>query len=235
MDDPKELTDALGYLADGRRAVHRIEETLPKQLRRLTPRGTKDASSAYQLRALLAYRMHSVSRASAELFQERDSIPGLVLSRAALETAVVLAYLHSAIEDFLAGSRDDDSYSEFSELVLNTTLATRRPEWDKRFEAKNILTLVDRLEKRRPGFRTEYEWLCEYTHPNLSGVLGSFGSCTDADGFRLGEFDQTGFVFGVCSLNRSLRLFEELYAVQGLLLEEVDDDLVGRPSVAFTY
>jgi len=38
----------------------------------------------------------------------------------------------------------------------------------------NVLTAIDHLEKQFPGFRSEYERLCEYAHPGLAGGYGMY-------------------------------------------------------------
>lgn len=38
----------------------------------------------------------------------------------------------------------------------------------------NILTMVDRVDKEIPGFRGVYDNLCELSHPNWAGTLGTY-------------------------------------------------------------
>ena len=41
-------------------------------------------------------------------------------------------------------------------------------------ESYNVLTAVNRLDKEFGGLRQMYDNLCEFTHPNWSGVMGSY-------------------------------------------------------------
>lgn len=40
-------------------------------------------------------------------------------------------------------------------------------------KASNVLTAVDKLEKRVPGSRLTYEILCEFLHPNIGDLMGT--------------------------------------------------------------
>lgn len=44
----------------------------------------------------------------------------------------------------------------------------------KEYKAKNILTLVQKLEKRYPQAKDFYSTICEFIHPNGDGVGGSY-------------------------------------------------------------
>ena len=44
----------------------------------------------------------------------------------------------------------------------------------KDYKAKNILTLVQKLEKEYPQTKDFYSTICEFVHPNGDGVCGSY-------------------------------------------------------------
>jgi hypothetical protein len=47
------------------------------------------------------------------------------------------------------------------------------------YTAVNVLTQIDRVSKHFPGFRKDYDYLSEKTHPNVLGALHHFWESGD--------------------------------------------------------
>ena len=81
--------------------------------------------------------------------------------------------------------------------------------------AINVITFVDRVDKKVPGFRKSYDGLCEYAHPNWAGTARLF---LKNDEERIltevgrGLRDHASVIhFGLSCLIGSLIAFEHVY------------------------
>ena len=109
-----------------------------------------------------------------------DNIVGAYLSgRALLETGALLGDLEHELKKHIA-ARD---IGALNELFNSRALAMRHKKTMEESplgyaEAINVLTLIDRLDKRRgsgPLFREVYERMSEICHPNYLGVAQLYG------------------------------------------------------------
>lgn len=119
-------------------------------------------------RELLLHRVSDLSDAACLLYNNGATIPAFVLTRAAFETMAVMFHFHKTIEAALSeGSADG-----FDSLVMKSLFGTK--DRSTPFEAVNIRTVMDHLEKRFPGLQEMYGCLCEFAHPNYAGVAGAY-------------------------------------------------------------
>ncbi len=90
--------------------------------------------------------------------------------------------------------------------------------------ATNILSLIDQMDKAIAGVRSTYDSLCECTHPNWAGVMGSFGEI-DREAFelKLGPRAKTGYGIGVNALSGALMTFEHYYNQLAELIYNLND------------
>ena len=74
----------------------------------------------------------------------------------------------------------------------------------------NILTAVDKMDKKYNGYRQQYDWLCEVAHPNWSGVLAAYGQLDyEKHSLSLGTKNtRLPIIVGIGSFTASLKLFE---------------------------
>ena len=100
----------------------------------------------------------------------------MLAARSLIET---MASLHS-FEKELRPALESEDLAKLNELTLHHSFATK----DKRmldehigFEATNVLTLVDKLERQFEidGLRDGYDRLSERCHPNAAGHYFFFG------------------------------------------------------------
>ena len=67
----------------------------------------------------------------------------------------------------------------FNDEVNNILLGSKNKT--TQIEAKNIVTIIQHVNKELDGFEEIYNELCEFTHPNWSGCLGSYGQINKND------------------------------------------------------
>ncbi len=180
---------------------------------------SKLPSKAFVLRELLIHRVSPLASAAVDLFELDQVIPAVVLTRAVVETVAVLYSLHERLERFT----DDKNSSELDDFLYRCLLGSRnQPDLP---DPINILTFVDRVEKTIPEFRSVYDSLCEYTHPNWAGTFGSFGKI-DMERFelKLGPTKRTrAMSTGVKALSGALMIFRVYYNDSAELVQQLND------------
>ena len=160
-------------LAEAREISAELNASLPA----VVPAGgltlkSKLPFKAVSIRELLIHRVAALSRSAVAHLENEDVVPGIVLTRAIVETVAVLYCLNQRLEKFLAApsEAEEDALDDF----LMKSLVGARWE-DHPVQAQNILTFIDKVSKEIESFRESYDVLSEYAHPNWSGMLGSFG------------------------------------------------------------
>jgi hypothetical protein len=134
-------------------------------------------------------------------------VAGVSLARAVVETVAVLFALHEHVARFLQDKDAEGLDSFFMKTLIGSRSGGALPV------ATNILTLIDRLHKEVEGARTIYDALCEITHPNWAGLLGSFGTLDrPKHELQLGSRNNTrGNATGLSALSGALMTFEHYY------------------------
>jgi len=171
------------------------------------------------LRELLLHRVSALATPAVDLFEQRSGVAAVVLTRAVVETVAVAFVLHKRMKLFLK-TKDR---SELDEFLMKCLMGSR---WkDASHQAQNVLTFIDHVEKEVPGFRASYEALCEYTHPNWSGVLGAFGKIDkETHTLHLGPTERTTvFATGINALCGSLLTMQHFYNDMVDMVREIDE------------
>jgi hypothetical protein len=101
-------------------------------------------------------------------FEQGRLVPACTLTRSVFETVGVQYYIYKKM---LAHTENTDPES-IHKLLLSAVFGRRDKEWPE--IAIQALTALDHLNKQYPGFRDEYDRLCEYAHPNLAGGYGLY-------------------------------------------------------------
>jgi len=105
-------------------------------------------------------------------------------------------------------------------------LLTGRRDSEPERQAIQVLKFIDSVEKKVPGFRKNYEFLSEYSHPNSDGALGLFGRRDEET--RITYFERreeriAGAIrFALNSFIGSVGIFLNLYNDLGDQLEHLD-------------
>jgi hypothetical protein len=101
--------------------------------------------------------------------------PPFISARATVETACLM---YSAIQRVREANttRDLSALEEFDERIMKMLVGGKSREWahPDEYEAVNVLTVIQHLTKRIPQLTSMYELLCEYAHPNYSGMMGAY-------------------------------------------------------------
>ena len=214
------------HLVEVQDFADRLNASLPEriQIAALTLT-SKLPSKALSIRELLIHRMAALASAAVDLYKQKRTIPAVILTRAIVETAVVMLIFHERLGRFLADKNKD--IVSFDDFLMRCLLgAKNNPEMPT---ATNILTFVDRVEQRIPGFRSVYDGLCECAHPNWAGTFGAFGQI-DKENFelKLGPAERsTAYTVGLAASSGALMLFEHYYNDSGDLVRKFNDYFEG--------
>lgn len=101
-------------------------------------------------------------------FEEERLVPACTLTRSVVETVAVQHYLYKK----LISHTENPDPSSIHKLLMSAVFGRRDTEWPQ--QSIQVLTAIDHLDKQFPGFRSEYDRLCEYAHPNLGGGYGTY-------------------------------------------------------------
>jgi len=134
---------------------------------------SKSALKAHIIRASLLHRADELTKTALDLYQQKKLVSGLVIVRAAFETAALLYYVCKKLREAVETKKVDN----IDETLMQVMFGDRRNGTG--IKAFSILTVIDHLDKENridgEGFlRSIYEDLCEYAHPNWSGTMGSY-------------------------------------------------------------
>jgi hypothetical protein len=114
-------------------------------------------------------------------FNNRNTLSAMLSARAFMETMAVMAEIESRVEQLL----HEENLGGLDALAQNGIFASRDEEWIKEFpetKAINVLTYVDKFDKRANGFREHYDLLSERCHPNTLGHNFMFATLNRSDG-----------------------------------------------------
>jgi hypothetical protein len=168
---------------------------------------------AVTVRELLAHRLAELSVTAVELFKSGRVVSAILLTRAALETTSTLFVLSARIHESLK-RRDLSGVDESLMKMLFGGRSEMAPE-----RAINVLSHLDKMDKKYEGTRWWYDELSEYTHPNFPGLMGSYGNIDEEEFIvHLGINERTeeaGIKFGVSALCSCLEVAVYIYNQMG--------------------
>jgi hypothetical protein len=172
-------------------------------------------------REVLIHRFSDLADVALQLLASRTMVPAFVVVRAVLETTAVMFQFRQKSEAFL-NSGDVDAYEAFIKKGL---LGSRDGSTEE--ESQNILTIIRHCEKKFSGIEAMYARLCEYTHPNFAGVLGSYATVDKRSWtLHLGKtLNPPHLVIGLAPLMGCLDIFTEYYNSAGEVITKIDSQL----------
>lgn len=114
------------------------------------------------------FKTIEVKRAFITLFNEGILTPAFSLNRSVFELWAAICFIEKALKDFLI-SRNDE---KFNNVAIRLFSGSRYPvelPWGEPSTEKpiHINDMLEELEKRNPGAKNTYSFLCEYCHPNF--------------------------------------------------------------------
>jgi hypothetical protein len=158
---PESIEDLMTEI---RGRVERLESSLPSRVDAMVSSDSKLPFKALLYRAALIWRMAELSRGAFENFEKDKLASALLLTRAAIEAAAGLWYLHAKLEAAVKAGAQGDIDSYLMKLAMGSRADPAMPE------AVNVMKFVDRVEKDVEGFRHQYNILSEFAHPNWAGT-----------------------------------------------------------------
>jgi len=122
---------------------------------------------------IMNLRMIDFCEAANLLITSNHIIPSLPLIRALFENIAVTYRISSTIDNSLNANKLTE---DFDDLIMKISLGTR---YDNNLRAINIMTNLEKLDKKYNGIKKFYDELCEFVHPNWDGVEGSYSELNE--------------------------------------------------------
>ena len=167
------VNEVLSRLVSRRRAQIRVEGLFAQ---------SKLAWKLAILQEAFLHRAIGLAHGVALAWNAGNSLTAILAARALIETIVLVEDLYGKMDAFLKA----ENLTGINQLTDTQTFATRDAEWlaqHPESQATNILTLIDKFDKRTfPGARAHYDSLSERCHPNSRGHFGMFASLDCSNG-----------------------------------------------------
>lgn len=128
------------------------------------------------LRELVYWRFADLLAQAAHLLHARHILGARILIRSAIETLAILIYLNQRTAAVLDGTAN---FFDFEEMTVRLMLGSRNKTTS--FESINILTVLEKCEKRYPGIVEIYGELSESAHPNYDGVTAGYSESNEKE------------------------------------------------------
>lgn len=125
---------------------------------------SKMAFKVFSLKEPLLYRMSDLTSSAVQMYSDNKILPGFLLTRASMETFVVLFSLRRIITNLVKNKNIVDA----DNLLMKRIFGGKAE--DMPLNATNIMTLIAPANKEFPNFKSMYDYLSEICHPNLFGV-----------------------------------------------------------------
>lgn len=123
------------------------------------------------LRETIFWRLHDLLTQSYALHEQGHALGARILLRSGFETLAMLIYLNQLKAGVLDGYLN---FHEFSNKTSALLLGSRNET--TKHKSINILTVLEKCDKRYPGIKNLYDKLSESSHPNHEGVCVGYAS-----------------------------------------------------------
>jgi hypothetical protein len=188
--------------------LKRLEDNLPRRVDgfALSP-VSKLPSKVLFYRATLMWRMAELARCALSHFGKRELASAILLTRAAIETSAAVWYLHKKVSASVESGKVGDIDEYLMKLLMGSKNDPAVPV------PVNVMTFVDYVDKEIVGFRSQYDSLSEFAHPNWAGTSLLYAKPDAAKGWidfgvniRAAQGPRIG---GLANLSVALLVFEE--------------------------
>ncbi len=202
-------------------ARERVEEISASLPTRVDPAGltlkSKLPFKALSLREVLIHRVSELAECAMEQFETNRIVSAFVLARAVLETVALIYWLHKKLLEFF----DSKDIVALDDFLMKAMLGSK--DESTAVDSYNVLTAVDHVDKEYENFRTMYDSLCEFTHPNWSGTLGAYGKI-ERGSLDLGaDIKSPPLRLGLGPFVGGLEIFIEYYNNLERLIHDLND------------
>lgn len=131
---------------------------------------------AMMLREAAFWREHDLMQQSYALYQQGHVLGARILLRSGFETLATLIYLNMLIDKVLTSKLN---FHVFSETTTTLLLGARNNAQSPK--SINIITVLDKCEKRYPGLMDDYADLSESAHPSFEGLCCGYSLVNDKE------------------------------------------------------
>lgn len=184
-------------LAEVFRETILISHSLPHQVDWATePVLAKVAYKYLCYRDALLWRSEEIAKSTRNELLENRIVSATILTRALFECAACFNYLTEKIQNAIETKQADG----LDETAMRLLMGSKWQDWDP--QPLNVLTMINRLDRKYEGARRLYDDLSEIAHPNWSGTAGAFSELNHETGIT--EFlryrNDGGGIFERCLL-----------------------------------
>jgi len=142
---------------------------------------SKTAWKCALLQQSLLYRVTMLACGCADTWNSGNVVCSILAARALLETIALCEYTTEKLLE-CAEARDVDAVDDLANKELFSTRNDEMVADGVGFKATNVLTFIDKLDRRLSGVRESYDFLSEWCHPNGSGHLATYGDINKQTG-----------------------------------------------------
>jgi hypothetical protein len=135
---------------------------------------SKTAWKCAVLQQALLYRLTMLASGCSNEWNAGNVLASILCGRAIIETLCLASFIADEIERF-CGVNDIEGIEKLANEHLFATRDAEMIAGRTGFQAKNILTFIDKFDKKMPNVREAYDFLSEFCHPNASGLLMTYG------------------------------------------------------------
>lgn len=163
---------------------------------------------SWMLREAVFWRLHDLLTQSYALHVQGHGLGARILLRSGFETLAVLIYLNQMTEHVLDGEL---TFHAFSQKTI-TLLAGSR-DGSTRHQSLNIMTILQKCNKRYPGLAKLYATFSESAHPNYQGLCTGY-SKIDHDEYETNFSNRWMEMYGgthLGSMNLCMETFHHEY------------------------
>jgi hypothetical protein len=123
----------------------------------------------WMLRESVFWRLHDLMTQSYALHQQGHGLGARILLRSGFESLATLIYLNQLIQQLLDGKVGFHAFGEKTSVLL---LGSR--DGSTKLQSINIVTILQKCDKRYPGIEKLYATLSESAHPNCEGMVAGY-------------------------------------------------------------
>lgn len=152
------------------------------------------------LREAAFWRVTDLLTQSYELHQQGHGLGARILLRSGVETLASLIYLNQLIQQVVDNELDFHEFGQKTSILL---LGSR--DSSTNHKSLNIVTILQKCDKRYPGLEKLYGILSESAHPNYAGMMAGY-SKVDHDEFETSFSNRWMQIYGASHLG-SMRLY----------------------------
>ncbi len=136
----------------------------------------KGPMRCWMLREAIFWRLHDLMTQSYSLYQQEYMLGARILLRSGFETLATLIYLNQLTQQVLDGKLSFHTWGE-----KTTTLLFGSRNNSEMPKSINIITVLEKCDKRYPGLKKLYADLSESAHPSYEGLLGGYSEIDQSE------------------------------------------------------